>query len=156
MRQVLASLVAGALFGGGLVVAQMTDPLKVQAFLDIAGDWDPSLAFVMAAAIPVAAIGVAYGRRRQRPLLAPRFDQPPSKTINRKLMTGAALFGAGWGLVGYCPGPALASLGNGSWQTAVFVLSMLVGMAAFRWVPTAAWFSPVHPPEPSPPPSPRS
>ncbi len=148
MRQILASLAAGAVFGVGLAVAQMTDPLKVLAFLDIAGDWDPSLAFVMAAAIPVAALGVAIGRRHERPLLVPQFPPAPGAAIDKRLLTGAALFGAGWGIVGYCPGPALASLGNLSWQTAVFVVSMLAGMAAFRWLPATAGISRARRPAP--------
>lgn len=148
MRQIIAALAAGALFGVGLVVAQMTDPLKVLGFLDVLGDWDPSLAFVMGTAIPVTALGVALGRRRERPLLAPQFAKRPGKAIDSALVIGAVLFGAGWGIVGYCPGPAMASLGNGSWQTAVFVLAMLTGMAAFRLLPNAAAISRAPPPTP--------
>ena len=132
MRGNIAALVAGSLFGLCLVISRMVDPLKVQAFLDVAGDWDPSLAFVMAAAIPAAAIGLALGRRVGRPLLAPHFTQPPSRPVDTRLIVGAALFGAGWGLVGYCPGPALAALGNGTTGTLIFVIAMGVGMAAHR------------------------
>ena len=112
MGQIVAALAAGALFGVGLVIAQMTDPLKVLGFLDVAGDWDPSLAFVMAAAIPVTAAGIALGQHRGRPVLAAQFSRPRQTAIDMRLLTGAAIFGAGWGLVGYCPGPALASLGR--------------------------------------------
>jgi len=132
MRPIVASLAAGILFGTGLVIAQMTDPMKVMAFLDIAGDWDPSLAFVMAAAIPVAAAGIALGRIFGRPMLAPQFARRRQTAIDRKLLIGASIFGAGWGLVGYCPGPALAAVGNGSWQTSVFIVAMFAGMAAFH------------------------
>jgi len=133
--RILAGFLAGCLFGAGLVVSHMIDPLKVLGFLDIAGDWDPSLAFVMAGAIPAAAIGVALGHRARHPLYAPAFAQPPRQPVNARLLTGAALFGAGWGLAGYCPGPALAALGNGAPGTAIFVAAMLAGMAAFRWMP---------------------
>ena len=131
-RRCIAALMAGSLFGLGLAVSRMVDPLKVQAFLDVTGDWDPSLAFVMGAAIPAAAAGLVLGRRLGQPLLAPRFTQPPRRSLDIRLITGAALFGAGWGLVGYCPGPALASLGNGRAGTLIFVTAMLAGVAAYR------------------------
>ena len=135
MRRNIAALVAGSLFGLGLVISRMVDPLKVQAFLDVAGDWDPSLAFVMAAAIPAAAFGVVPGRHAGRPLFAPDFVQPPSRPVDTRLVAGAALFGAGWGLVGYCPGPALAALGNGTAGTLIFVIAMAVGMAVHPLLP---------------------
>lgn len=135
MRRMFAALLAGLLFGAGLVVSHMVGPLKVQAFLDVAGDWDPSLAFVMATAIPVAALGVLIGRRTRKPLLAQGFAAPPGRTVDVRLFAGAAIFGTGWGLVGYCPGPALAALGNGTAGTMVFVAAMLAGMAAFRLLP---------------------
>ena len=131
MRRIGAALLAGAIFGMGLVVSHMVDPLKVQAFLDVTGDWDPSLAFVMAAAIPVAALGPALTRRLGHPLLERRLAEPPRGPVNARLLLGAALFGAGWGLVGYCPGPALASLGNGAPGTLLFVAAMGAGMAAY-------------------------
>ena len=135
MRRNIAALVAGSLFGLGLVISHMIDPLKIQAFLDVTGDWDPSLAFVMAAAIPAAAFGLVLGRRAGRPLFAPDFVQPPSRPIDARLIAGAALFGAGWGLVGYCPGPALAAPGNGMAGTLIFVIAMAVGTAMHRLLP---------------------
>jgi uncharacterized membrane protein YedE/YeeE len=128
---VLAALASGLLFGLGLTISQMVNPAKVIAFLDIAGNWDPSLAFVMAAAIPVMMLGYALGRRLRSPLAAPDFDLPTRREIDWPLVVGAILFGVGWGLVGYCPGPALASILLGNPATVLFVASMLVGMAAY-------------------------
>ena len=144
IKQWLVALLAGALFATGLVVSGMTQPAKVIGFLNVAGlvdparfgAWDPSLAFVMAAAIPVAAVGFAIARRCQAPLCATEFSGPTNSKLDTRLVVGAVLFGIGWGLAGYCPGPALASLGLGGWRVLLFVASMLVGMAAFRiWVP---------------------
>ena len=132
MTRLLLALVSGLLFGLGLVVSRMIDPAKVLGFLDIAGAWDPSLAFVMIGAIPVAAVGFVAGRRRARPVLDGSFQLPTRTQIERKLSARAALFGIGWGLVGYCPGPALASLTLGRSETLIFVAAMIVGMAAFR------------------------
>ena len=125
-RQNQVALAAGLLFGLGLALSGMMDPAKVQGFLDVAGDWDPSLALVMAGAIPVAAIGFA-----RRPMPAKIRAGAGLGGINGSLLLGAALFGLGWGLAGYCPGPALGSLGFGLWQTSLFVLAMLGGMALF-------------------------
>ena len=130
MPSLLAALASGLLFGFGLTVSSMIDPAKVLNFLDVAGSWDPSLAFVMAAAIPVAAVGFAVARRRGKPLAATAFQGPTATAIDRRLVTGAVLFGIGWGLVGYCPGPALATLGFGASGTWLFVAAMLAGMAA--------------------------
>ncbi len=124
MRPFLA-LLSGLLFGLGLTISGMIDPAKVLGFLDIAGNWDPSLAFVMAGAIPVAAVGFAI-RRQPRPAAGAGLG------VDRRLAIGAALFGAGWGLAGYCPGPALASLGFANWRTLLFVAAMLVGMTIFE------------------------
>jgi uncharacterized membrane protein YedE/YeeE len=129
---ILAALLAGLIFGLGLVASAMVDPAKVLGFLDVAGDWDPSLALVMAGAIPVAALGFALGRRRARPVLATAFQSPTAAGIDLPLLQGAALFGAGWGLAGLCPGPALASLALGAWQSWVFAAAMLAGMAAYE------------------------
>ena len=132
----LVALGSGLLFGLGLTISGMINPAKVLGFLDFAGHWDPSLAFVMAAAIPVAAAGFAVARRCQAPLCATEFLGPTKSKLDSRLAAGAVIFGIGWGLAGYCPGPALASLGLGGWRVLVFVASMLVGMAAFRiWVP---------------------
>jgi uncharacterized protein len=133
---VVTALLAGLLFGAGLVVSQMVDPTKVQHFLDFAGiassAWDPSLAFVMGGALAVTAPGYWLILRRRAPLAAPAFQVPTRKDIDAKLLAGAAIFGMGWGLAGYCPGPALASLVFGRLETAMFVIAMLAGMGLFR------------------------
>jgi uncharacterized membrane protein YedE/YeeE len=116
----------------------MIDPAKVLAFLDVAGDWDPSLALVMAAAIPMAAIGFAIGRRRQAPFCAQDFALPTKTAIDARLVGGALIFGAGWGLVGFCPRPALASLAFLGWRSVTFVGAMLIGMAMFRLITALA------------------
>jgi uncharacterized membrane protein YedE/YeeE len=122
-----AALWAGVLFGVGLAVSQMIDPGKVLAFLDVAGRWDPSLALVMAGALAVAIPGFRLARASGTPALGDRFDAPPRQTIDRNLLTGAAIFGVGWGLVGFCPGPAIAALAFGRWEALAFVLAMLAG-----------------------------
>jgi uncharacterized membrane protein YedE/YeeE len=132
MRRLLASALAGLLFGLGLTVSKMIDPAKVLGFLDIIGNWDPSLGFVMLGAIPVAAIGFWVGRARRAPLLDTGFHQPRLTRPDLPLVAGSLIFGAGWGLVGYCPGPALASLTLGHPETWIFVAAMLAGMAGHR------------------------
>lgn len=132
MARSLFALAAGALFGLGLLLSGMVNPAKVLAFLDVFGAWDPSLAFVMGGAIPVAALGFRLGARRAAPLCAPRFSPPTRTVIDAKLIGGAVLFGLGWGLAGFCPGPALASLCFGGWKVALFVAAMLMGMYAFH------------------------
>jgi len=127
---ILLALAAGVIFAAGLVLGGMTDPRKVQGFLDIggiaSGRWDPSLAFVMGGALLVSLI--AFARIGSRPWLSDRFELPTRSDIDAKLVTGAALFGVGWGVSGYCPGPALASLLTGGLGVLLFVLSMLAGM----------------------------
>ncbi len=127
----LVALVSGLLFGLGLTVSGMINPAKVLGFLDFAGHWDPSLALVMLAAIPVAALGFAVGRGRRLPLYAPAFSMPAKSQVDVRLVSGAVMFGIGWGLAGFCPGPALASIGFGGWRVLVFVAAMLAGMVAF-------------------------
>ena len=132
LHRVTASLVAGLVFGLGLVFAGMTDPAKVTNFLDITGTWDPSLMFVMGAAIPVAFAGFRLSAFRGAPLFGssgPRLQRPD---IDLPLLSGAALFGAGWGLSGFCPGPAVVSISLGGAGTWVFVAAMLGGMWAAR------------------------
>jgi uncharacterized protein len=151
MPRLLAALAAGALFGIGLTVSRMVDPAKVLGFLDIAGDWDPSLALVMAGALIVTAPAYAIARRLHAPLCADRFSPPAANRIDRRLAAGAVLFGIGWGLVGYCPGPALASIGFAGGRTLLFVAAMLVGMAIFAAVnrdraPSAPRRGTGHPP----------
>lgn len=123
----MVALLSGILFGMGLALSGMTDTHKVQSFLDITGHWDITLAFVMAGALCVAFITFNFVLRRKKPLLHDKFELPKPQDIDPKLLTGAAMFGAGWALVGYCPGPAIASLLYGYWQTFVFILAMLVG-----------------------------
>jgi hypothetical protein len=127
---VIGSLAAGLLFGLGLILSGMADPAKVQNFLDVAGAWDPSLAFVMGGAIAVAAPGFWLVRRRARPIADVAFHVPPSDTpIDRRLVAGAAVFGIGWGLAGFCPGPALVSLTVGASGTVIFVAAMVAAIA---------------------------
>lgn len=111
MRALLGALVSGLLFGAGLAVSGLVDPLRVLGFLDLAGAWDPTLLFVMGGAIAAAAPAYALARRRERPLAAARFYLPEAGVIDTPLLAGAAIFGVGWGLAGYCPGPAIAGFG---------------------------------------------
>ena len=132
MGNKIAALVAGLLFGFGLTLAQMVNPQKVLNFLDFAGTWDPSLAFVLGGATGTAAIGFAFVRRRAAPLFSDRFQLPTAKDIDAPLVAGAVLFGIGWGLVGLCPGPAVAALTIAPRNVAVFVLALLAGMMLQR------------------------
>jgi uncharacterized protein len=134
MRQIIAALCAGVVFGIGLVVSQMANPAKVLGFLDLFGAWDPSLAFVMAGAILVALPGYKLLRARSAPLFAEQFDWPTMRAVDVRLLSGAAVFGVGWGLVGFCPGPAIAALGFGGGKVALFVIGMVVGVAIYRLV----------------------
>ena len=127
MLRLLISLASGILFGVGLSVAQMTNPLKVQNFLDIFGDWDPSLAFVMGGAVIITVVLFTWILKRARPFYADRFSLPSLTKVDTRLITGAALFGIGWGLTGYCPGPAIATLLSGNEETWLFVPAMLAG-----------------------------
>jgi len=135
MPLIASAFASGLLFGLGLIVSEMVNPAKVLGFLDIFGNWDPSLAFVMGGAVIVSALGTFVARRRGVPVLAPRLDMPSRRDLDPRLMAGAALFGIGWGLVGLCPGPALVDLTFGPWQIFAFVAAMVVGMALFRLVP---------------------
>lgn len=131
-RPSLVALASGVLFGAGLAVSQMLNPAKVLAFLDVAGNWDPSLALVMGAALAVMVPAWAIHNRGRGG--APRDAGAPVDALDGRLVSGAALFGIGWGLVGYCPGPAMASLALLNPKAIVFVLAMLAGMAAHdRW-----------------------
>ena len=130
----IAAFVCGLLFGLGLLVSQMIDPAKVLAFLDLAGNWDPSLAVVMVGALAVTLPGFRLAARRQ-PMFAQRMQIPMKRDIDLRLILGAGLFGIGWGLVGFCPGPALAALATGKWQVFVFVSAVVVGALAARLIP---------------------
>jgi uncharacterized membrane protein YedE/YeeE len=125
----LSALLAGAIFGFGLALSGMTDTNKVLGFLDVTGDWRPALAFVMGSAVLVTLIGFRLVLKRSRPLFAPAFSLPGRRSIDAKLLSGAAVFGLGWGLYGYCPGPALTSLVYGRADTVLFVAAMALGMA---------------------------
>lgn len=129
MPLLASAFASGLIFGLGLVISQMINPAKVLAFLDIFGDWDPSLALVMAGAVAVSALGYAYARRRGVPVLAPKLEVPARRDLDPRLLTGAAIFGVGWGLVGLCPGPALVDLVAGPWPVFVFVAAMVAGLA---------------------------
>jgi uncharacterized membrane protein YedE/YeeE len=124
----LACLVSGIVFGLGLVISGLANPAKVLNFLDVAGTWDPSLAFVMAGAVATTWLGYRVVLARPKPVCDARFHLPTSRAIDRRLLAGAAVFGVGWGLGGYCPGPALTVLSLGSSSTLVFVAAMLLGM----------------------------
>ena len=124
----LFGFVSGLVFGIGLILAGMTEPLKVKGFLDLAGAWDPSLALVMGGAIALGVVAFERARRRDRSWTGTPIEIPNIKTIDRRLVTGGVLFGIGWGIAGFCPGPALVALGSGVGSAGIFVAAMLVGM----------------------------
>jgi uncharacterized protein len=125
--ELLLSLVAGLLFGAGLLISGMADPTRVLGFLKLGPGWDPALAFVMASALAVTLPGFALAQRRGKPLLASAFSHAAITAIDRRLLAGAAIFGIGWGLQGYCPGPAVVAAGLGQWPALVFLPAMLAG-----------------------------
>jgi len=128
----LTAFVAGLLFGLGLIVSGMSNPAKVLGFLDLAGEWDPSLAFVMGGAIFVGLLAFRFAARRMTSLIGLPMHLPTARQIDRRLVLGSLTFGVGWGLAGYCPGPALTSLLSGGSKPLIFVLAMLAGMAIFE------------------------
>ena len=128
------SFLAGLVFGIGLLVSGMANPAKVLGFLDLAGPWDPSLALVMIGAIAVGAIGFVLARGRAATLLGTPMLLPSARAIDRRLVVGSLLFGIGWGLVGFCPGPALVALGAGQLKAIAFVAAMVIGMMLFEWI----------------------
>lgn len=135
MIHTIVSLLAGMLFGAGLYVSQMMNPAKVLGFLDFAGEWDPTLAMVMIGAMAAAAPGFALAKARSAPVLGGQFQIPTRSDIDPPLLTGAALFGLGWGLSGFCPGPAVAALGTGITEVYIFGAAMVAGMLAHKYVP---------------------
>ncbi len=139
MKPVLTAFLLGLLFALGLGIAGMTQPSKIIAFLDITGDWDPSLLLVMASATLVYFLSYRWITKRRAPLLAEKFSLPTAMRLDARLLAGSALFGIGWGLSGYCPGPALVALPGLLPNTLVFVVSMLTGMLLFKW--SDAWLS---------------
>jgi uncharacterized membrane protein YedE/YeeE len=134
MLKMLVNLVAGVLFGLGLAVSGMVDPQKVIGFLDVAGHWDPTLAFVMGGALLVAIPAFRLIFRRSRPVLADDFDLPTKDSLDASLLGGAALFGVGWGLSGFCPGPSVTALASGLVPVFAFVAAMIAGMALHKWI----------------------
>ena len=134
MLKMLVNLFAGTLFGLGLSISGMVNPAKVIGFLDFAGDWDPTLAFVFGGALLVAIPAVRPILRRPRPVLADEFDLPIKKDVDSRLLAGAAIFGMGWGLAGLCPGPAVTALASGLLRVFAFVAAMVAGMAIYKWV----------------------
>lgn len=129
MRNLFAAL-SGLVFGLGLIASGMTNPYKVQSFLDVTGKWDPSLALVMGGAIAVASLAFAWARRRQRSWSGDLMEWPSKKGVDRRLLVGGALFGMGWGLAGFCPGPAIVAMGAGMQEAWIFGAAMLVGFVA--------------------------
>ena len=134
MLKNIIGLLAGLLFGFGLLISGMTDPVKVQGFLDVFGAWDISLALVMGGGLMVAIVGVQLAKRQQTSWIGSLIEMPTKTTIDKKLLIGAMLFGIGWGLVGICPGPGIVMLGTGQWQAYVFIPAMIVGMLVYQWL----------------------
>ena len=130
--QIVSALIVGLVFGIGLIVAGMTNPAKVQGFLDLAGNWDPSLALVMGGAILVGLVAFRFAGKRERALLGDAMRLPTATRIDRRLVAGSLAFGAGWGLAGFCPGPALASLATGGVKALIFTGAMVAGMIVFE------------------------
>lgn len=128
----VTALLCGLVFGVGLILSGMTDPAKVLGFLDLAGSWDPSLALVMAGSIAVGLVAFAVAKRRTSSYLGLPLALPAARPIDGRLVGGSLLFGAGWGIAGFCPGPALVALGMGEIKAAVFVTAMLLGMGLFE------------------------
>jgi uncharacterized membrane protein YedE/YeeE len=131
----LSSLVVGVIFGLGLVLSGMVNPRRIVGFLDVFGAWDPTLLFVMTGALAVSFAGYRLVFRRGKPLLEEKFNLPTATAIDGRLIGGAALFGIGWGMSGFCPGPGIAALSLGDVQPVLFVAAMLAGMAASRLIP---------------------
>ncbi|MGQ3671116.1 DUF6691 family protein [Xanthobacter sp. TB0136] len=132
MARILASLIVGLVFGGGIVVSGMSNPAKILNFFDFAGNWDPSLALVMGAALTITAIGYRLVLRRPAPVLDSSFHLPTKREVDLPLVGGAAVFGIGWGIAGFCPGGSIPALGLGKVEALVFVGAMLVGLALAR------------------------
>ncbi|WAW10433.1 YeeE/YedE family protein [Oxalobacter vibrioformis] len=128
---ILTALISGLLFGMGVIFSGMSNPVKILAFLDIVGNWDPSLALVMAGAIPISAIVFLIAKKRKTTLTGIPLQLPDTQNLDYRLVTGSALFGIGWGLAGICPGPAIVLLGYASAKSVVFFIAMLAGMLAF-------------------------
>lgn len=134
MRQLLVALISGSIFGAGLALGGMTDPARVRSFLDVSGDWDPTLAFVMGGAVLVMALAWVVQRQMLRPFFAEGFALPDRNDLTPRLIGGSALFGIGWGIAGLCPGPGFAALAIEPVSAAIFVIAMLAGMLLVRLI----------------------
>jgi hypothetical protein len=134
MKQNLTALLSGLLVGVGLAMSQMIDRERILGFLDFAGAWDPTLLFVLAGAIGVTTIAFRFILPMERPLVESRFYLPTRRDVDRPLILGSAIFGIGWGIAGYCPGPGLSALLVGGWNPLLFVVSVIGGSLAYKWV----------------------
>lgn len=143
MRALISAFAAGLLFGGGLLLSGMADPANVLGFFDVAGAWNPTLAFVMAGGLGVTLVGYRLTLKRPAPLCGDKFQVPTSKIIDARLIGGAALFGLGWGIAGYCPGPAVVAAAGGFTEAAIFTAAMVGGMAAWKFVSWRAASCPI-------------
>ena len=131
MKKYLVAFAGGIIFGLGLCISKMVDPNKIMGFLDVAGNWDPSLLLVMFSALVIVSIGYRLALKREKPVLDQKFYLPTNNQLDIKLILGAILFGVGWGLIGYCPGPIVTSLGFLSVDIVIIFISMLVGMVTW-------------------------
>lgn len=138
MMRMLTSLIAGLVFGIGLIISGMTNPAKVLGFLDLTGLWDPSLALVMGGAIAVGVLAFQIARKRSKSLLGDPMRLPSATQVDRRLLLGGLAFGVGWGLAGFCPGPALASLATGGVKPAIFTAAMIAGMVIYELLERAS------------------
>jgi uncharacterized membrane protein YedE/YeeE len=134
--QLIFALLTGLVFGIGIALSGMMDPAKVLNFFDVAGTWDPSLAFVMGGALLVTFFGYRLVWRREKPLFGDRFQVPTSTVIDARLIGGSALFGIGWGIAGFCPGAAIPALGTGRWEVALFLMAVVAGLFLRRLIAT--------------------
>jgi hypothetical protein len=133
MKQNLIALLSGILFGLGLSLSQMIDRDRVLGFLDVKGDWDPTLLFVLGGAVGVTIIAFRFVLRLPQPIFGDKFYLPTKKDIDRRLIIGAAIFGIGWGIAGYCPGPGITALVLGIWNPVLFMIAFIIGSLAYRW-----------------------
>lgn len=133
MKRQIVALISGILFGLGLGLSQMVDRDRVLGFLNITGTWDPTLLFVLGGAVGVTLLAFRFVLRRSSPLFSPKFYLPTKKNIDQRLITGAAIFGIGWGIAGYCPGPGLVALVLGAWNPVIFIVALVAGSLACEW-----------------------
>jgi uncharacterized protein len=155
MQLNLMALVAGLLFGLGLGISQMVDRERVLNFLDVTGIWDPTLLFVLGGAVAITVISFRLVLRRPHPLLADKFYLPTNKDIDIPLIAGSVIFGIGWGIAGYCPGPGITALVLGSWNPVFFIVALIAGSLLYRWYSSHFQLRPSPKPTPEPPISPQ-